>query len=193
MLRYQYPLSLKPNSHSTPGNFLQWDATANGGIGAFINTPAPVAGSPGSVSGHVIQVIDNQQMGGEALTMTGYSNKCWAVITISSDNSKIAFYTSGSPFINGIGYLYLHWRSRNSLSDPWGSYQDTGKVMMKLSDLSSFLETRDSAIGVHSPNLLSGSQVEYRMYFEQVVGTLYYPDPNVTTAITNLVLQEIAA
>lgn len=179
--------ALKPGATSLAGQFLQWNGSQ------FVNTAVP-SGGGGSVStsGHIVQVVDNPQVGGEALTSSGYSSKCFATITINSNYSRILVMTAGAPTINGSAKILIHWRSKPS-GGSWGTYADTGIIETTLYDKMSWLDLKDSSMGIHYPAATAGTEIEYRVYFNISMGTVYYPDPVETTSITNMILQEIAA
>ena len=176
--------------------FLQWDVTANGGSGGFINTIVSGGGGGGgggtSASG-VIQVSSNTETGSQALGVDGYSTKSFCTMVMKGNLSHVLFLTSGSAQANGEAQMYVHWRSRNTTSDPWGGYTDSGKILVRIYESYSMSEARDSSIAVHSPNLPVGAEVEYRVYFDIIYGTCYYPEDASVTLKTNMTLLEIAA
>ena len=179
--------ALKPGATSLAGQFLQWNGSQ------FVNTAVPSGGGgSASVSGHIVQVVDNPQVGGEALTASGYSSKCFATITMNSNYSRILVMTAGAPTINGSAKILIHWRSKPS-GGSWGTYADTGIIETTLYDKMSWLDLKDSSMGIHYPAATAGTEIEYRVYFNISMGTVYYPDPVETTSITNMILQEIAA
>jgi len=110
---------------------------------------------------------------------------------LNQANSYVLFQTSGTPFVSGSGTMEIHWRYRDTASDPWSAYQDTGKVSMSLYDKTGAVEFKDAASGIHLPNRPAGAEIEYRVNFTVFGGTIYYPDPNMTTATTNMLLYEI--
>jgi hypothetical protein len=180
--------ALKPSSNSLSGQFLQWNGSQ------FVNTAAPSGGGGGgggSVSGHIVQVVDNPITGGEALTASDYSTKCGASIVLTQNYSRILVMTAGAPMINGSARLFIHWRSKPS-GGAWSAWADSSIVETRLYDKMSWLDLKDSSVGIHYPALTAGDEVEYRVYFDIDVGTIYYPDPAETTSITNMILQEIA-
>ena len=179
---------IPPNS--SVNEFLQWDATANSGSGGFINTV--VSGGGGGSSMGILQVVNNTESGTEALGISGYSSKSYAVMRLKSTNSKVLFMTSGSAQANGEARLSIHWRYRDNPTDPWSSYADTNKIMVRIYEDYTMSEARDSSISVHEPMRPVGAEVEYRVYFDVVFGTLYYPEGSTVDIKTNMTLMEIA-
>ena len=174
--------------------FLQWDVTANGGAGGFINTIMSGGGGGGGTSASgVIQVASNTSTGSQALSLDGYSTKSFCTMVMKGNLSHVLFMTSGSAQANGEARMYIHWRSRNTTSDPWGAYSDTQKILIRIYESYTMSEARDSSIALHSPNLPVGAEVEYRVYFKIIYGTCYYPESSNVDLKTNMTLMEVAA
>lgn len=174
--------------------FLQWDVTANSGAGGFINTIVSGGGGGGGTSASgVIQVSSNTSTGSQVLSVSGYSNKSFCTMTMKGNFSHVLFLTSGSAQANGESRMSIHWRSRNSSSDPWGPYADTNKILIRIYESYTMSESRDSSIALHSPNLPVGAEIEYRVHFQIVYGLCYYPEDAGIDLKTNMTLLEIAA
>ncbi len=191
----QTSLSLKAPKPAVSAfnEYLQWDATANSGQGGFINSvPAGSGGGGGSSTATgIVQVVNNTSSGSEVLSISGYSSKSFASVVLSTHSSKVLFMTSGSAQANGESRMTIHWRYRDTASDPWSSYQDTGKILLRIYESYSMSEARDSSISVHDPMRPLGAEIEYRAYFDVIFGTLYYPEGGDVDIKTNMTLMEI--
>jgi hypothetical protein len=176
-----------PPTQGSANTFLYHDGT-NWQYG----TPSLASGAGSTVTGGVVQAVNNTMTGGEALSTSGYSSKGYASITTQLLNSMILFMTSGTPQVNGEAHMSLHWRYRDNPTDPWSTYQDTGKIMMRIAESFSLSEPREGAIAIHAPMRPAGAEVEYRVHFHVVAGTIYYPDNSVVNQLTNMTLMEVA-
>ena len=201
---------------SSAGEYLSWNGTslvnsipAGGGVtpptqtsvNTFLyhdgtnwqyGTPSVGSGSGTTVTSGVVQAVNNTVSGGEALSGSGYSSKGYASITTQLVNSMVLFMTSGTPQVNGEAHMYVHWRYRDTSSSPWSAYQDTGKILMRIAESYTLSEPREGAIAIHAPMRPAGAEIEYRVYFHVVVGTIYYPDNSVVSQLTNMTLMEVA-
>jgi hypothetical protein len=189
-------LSTKPPipPPSAFNEFLQWDVTANAGAGGFINTVVSGGGGgSGTSASGVIQVASNTSIGSQSFSINGLSDKSFCTMVMKGNLSHVLFMTSGSAQANGESRMYVYWRSRNTTSDPWGAYSDTNKILVRIYESYTMSEARDSSIALHSPNLPVGAEVEYRVYFEIIFGSCYYPEGGGADIKTNMTLLEVAA
>jgi len=175
-----------PPTQSSANTFLYHDGT-NWQYG----TPSIASGSGSTVTGGVVQAVNNTASGGEALSASGYSSKGYASITTQLLNSMVLFMTSGTPQVNGEAHMYVHWRYRDTPTSPWSTYQDTGKILMRIAESYTLSEPREGAIAIHAPMRPVGAEIEYRVYFHVVAGTIYYPDNSVVNQLTNMTLMEV--
>lgn len=176
-----------PPSQSSANTFLYHDGT-NWQYG----TPSVASGAGTTVTSGVVQAVNNTMAGGEALSTSGYSSKGYASITTQLLNSMVLFMTSGTPQVNGEAHMSVHWRYRDNPTDPWSAYQDTGKIMMRIAESFTLSEPREGAIAIHAPMRPAGAEIEYRVHFNVVAGTIYYPDNSVVNQLTNMTLMEVA-
>ena len=176
-----------PPTQSSANTFLYHDGT-NWQYG----TPSMASGAGSTVTGGVVQAVNNTMAGGEALSTSGYSSKGYATITTQLLNSMILFMTSGTPQVNGEAHMSIHFRYRDNAGDPWSSYQDTGKIMMRIAESFTLSEPREGAIAIHAPMRPAGAEIEYRVHFDVIAGTIYYPDNSVVNQLTNMTLMEVA-
>jgi len=179
--------SATPPAQTSVNTFLYHDGT-NWQYG----TPSVASGSGTTVTSGVVQAVNNTTTGGEALSGSGYSSKGYASITTQLVNSMVLFMTSGTPQVNGEAHMYVHWRYRDSPASPWSAYQDTGKILMRIAESYTLSEPREGAIAIHAPMRPAGAEIEYRVYFRVVAGTIYYPDNSVVSQLTNMTLMEVA-
>ena len=179
--------ALPPPTQTSANTFLYHD-----GSNWQYGTPSIASGAGSTVTGGIVQAVNNTSSGGEALSASGYSSKGFASLTTQLPNSMILFMTSGIPQANGTSKMYIHWRFRDNPSDPWSNYQDTGKVMMLISRSNYLSEPREGAISIHAPMRPAGSEVEYRVFFHVLAGVIYYPDNSISDQLTNMTLMEVA-
>ena len=176
-----------PPSQTSTNTFLYYDGTS-----WQYGTPSVASGAGTTVTSGVVQAVNNTTSGGEALSGSGYSSKGHASITTQLVNSMVLFMTSGTPQVNGEAHMYVHWRYRDTSSSPWSAYQDTGKILMRIAESYTLSEPREGAIAIHAPMRPAGAEIEYRVYFHVVAGTIYYPDNSVVSQLTNMTLMEVA-
>jgi len=176
-----------PPSQTSTNTFLYYD-----GISWQYGTPSVASGAGTTVTSGVVQAVNNTMSGGEALSVSGYSSKGYASITTQLVNSMVLFMTSGTPQVNGEAHMSVHWRYRDTPSSAWSTYQDTGKILMRIAESYTLSEPREGAIAIHAPMRPAGAEIEYRVYFHIVAGTIYYPDNSVVSQLTNMTLMEVA-
>jgi hypothetical protein len=180
-----------PATPTGAGEALQWDGTTSSFKNENILSILGV-----QLSGHVCQVVSNTETGGQTFVNTygsDYSAKCYATMTLENSNSSVLFLVASSPSINGEALITMHWRSRANSTAAWSAYQDTMSMRYGIRDLRVVTPMFSPMIGHHSPNLPAGSEIEYRIYVQIILGDTALPvavDPNQTSSV---MLMEIHA